>query len=390
MASGCAVLVVAAGRGQRFGGGLPKQYRDLGGRPVLGHSLATFAAHPEVRRVRAVIHPDDRPLYDHAAAGLPLLEPVPGGASRQESVRLGLESLATLDPAPDLVLIHDGARPLVDAGLISRVIAALGEAAGAIPALPMADTVKKADDDGFCLETVPRDHLWRAQTPQGFRFAPLLAAHRAATGRALTDDAAVLEADGGRVKLVMGAEHNVKVTTSDDLSRLSRLFRGLEESRTGTGYDVHKLEEGDGVILCGIRIPYHQKLAGHSDADVALHALTDALLGAIGAGDIGHHFPPSDPKWKGAPSDRFLAHAATLVRALGGRIVNADLTVVCEAPKVGPHRPAMIARVADILDLPAGRISVKATTSERLGFTGRQEGIAALASVTVALPALDA
>ncbi|SDG93423.1 bifunctional 2-C-methyl-D-erythritol 4-phosphate cytidylyltransferase/2-C-methyl-D-erythritol 2,4-cyclodiphosphate synthase [Roseospirillum parvum] len=389
MALKCAVLVVAAGRGQRFGGGLPKQYRDLGGRPVLGHSLATFAAHPEVRLVRAVIHPDDRPLYDHASADLPLLEPVPGGASRQESVRLGLESLAGLDPAPDVVLIHDGARPLVDPGLVSRVIAALTEHDGAIPALPMADTVKRADGDGFCLETVPREALWRAQTPQGFRFAPILAAHRAAAGRELTDDAAVLEANGGKVKLVLGAERNTKVTTSDDLRRLSRLFTGAEEMRTGTGYDVHKLEEGDGVFLCGIKIPHDRKLAGHSDADVALHALTDALLGAIGAGDIGHHFPPSDAQWKGAASDQFLAHAARLVRALGGRIVNADLTVVCEAPKVGPHRPAMIARTAEILELPAGRVSVKATTSERLGFTGREEGIAALASVTVALPALD-
>ncbi len=377
------VLVVAAGRGRRFGGDVPKQYLDLAGRPVLRHSLAAFAANPEIDAVRAVIHPDDRQLYDAAAAGLGLGEPVPGGAQRQDSVRLGLESLAELDP--DIVLIHDGARPFADAGTIGRVIAALKDHPGAIPAVPVADTLKRGQD-GMIAGTVDRAGLWRAQTPQGFRFADILAAHRAAAGRELTDDAAVLEAAGRPVALVMGSEDNVKITTTADLARARRAFAGPGETRTGSGYDVHRFAPGDRVWLCGVPVPHDSALEGHSDADVAQHALTDAILGAIAAGDIGRHFPPTDPRWKGAASHLFLSHAAGLVAGLGGRIVNVDVTIVCERPKVGPHRAAMQARLAEILGVAQDRVSVKATTTEGLGFAGRREGIAAQAVATVWLP----
>ncbi|MEW5729639.1 MAG: bifunctional 2-C-methyl-D-erythritol 4-phosphate cytidylyltransferase/2-C-methyl-D-erythritol 2,4-cyclodiphosphate synthase [Pseudomonadota bacterium] len=377
-------LVVAAGRGSRVGGDLPKQYLDLDGRPVLRHTLAAFAVNPSVDAVRAVIHPDDRGLYDVAARGLSLLDPVAGGASRQDSVRLGLESLAALDP--DIVLIHDGARPFVDADIIGRAIAALDTHPGALVAVPLADTLKRGAD-GLVMATVDRTALWRAQTPQAFRFHDILEAHRAAAGGPeLTDDAAVAEKSGLPVALVTGSEDNFKITTAADLERARRRFQGEGETRTGTGFDVHRFAPGTGVWLAGVLVPHDEALAGHSDADVALHALTDAVLGAIAAGDIGHHFPPSDDRWKGAASHRFLAHAAGLVAALGGRIVNVDLTIICERPKVGPHRPAMQARVAEILGIRADRVSVKATTTEGLGFTGRREGIAAQATATVWLP----
>jgi 2-C-methyl-D-erythritol 4-phosphate cytidylyltransferase/2-C-methyl-D-erythritol 2,4-cyclodiphosphate synthase len=376
-------LVVAAGRGRRFGGDLPKQYHDLAGRMVLRHTLAALATNPEIDAVRAVIHPDDRQLYDIAAAGLPILDPVPGGASRQDSVRLGLESLAGLGPAK--VLIHDGARPFVDAGTIGRVIAALDAHSAALPVVAVADTLKRGDC-GFVVDTVDRANLFRAQTPQGFRYGDILAAHRAVIGEELTDDAAVIERAGQKVVLVAGAEDNVKITTTADLERARRLFEGPGEVRTASGFDVHRFEAGDGCWLCGIKVPHDQKLKGHSDADVALHAITDAILGAIAAGDIGHHFPPSDLTWKGAESHLFLAHAGQLVTAKGGRIVNLDVTIICERPKVGPHRAAMAARVAEILGLAQDRVSVKATTTEGLGFTGRKEGIAAQAMASVWLP----
>ncbi len=378
-------LVVAAGRGYRLGGGLPKQYLSLGGRPILRHCLATFCAHPDISAVRVVIHPDDRPLYEQAARGLDLLEPVPGGAERQDSVRLGLESLAGL--APDQVLIHDAARPFVTVGVIDRVLAALEEShAGVIPALPQADTLKRADGDGLITGTVDRTGLWRAQTPQGFSFAAILDAHRAAAGRTLTDDAAVLEAAGASVRIVAGSEDNGKVTTPDDLRRAERRFQGAAETRVGHGYDVHAFGPGDHVTLGGVRVPHAQALMGHSDADVALHALADAIYGALAAGDIGRHFPPTDARWKGAPSDLFLRHAGSLVEALGGRIVHLDLTLICERPRIGPHRAAIAGRIADILGLDGGRVSVKATTSEQLGFTGRGEGMAAQATATITLP----
>jgi 2-C-methyl-D-erythritol 4-phosphate cytidylyltransferase/2-C-methyl-D-erythritol 2,4-cyclodiphosphate synthase len=380
----CVALVVAAGRGMRAGGGVPKQYRELGGRPVLRWSLERFVRHPRVGAVRAVIHPDDRALYDEAAHGLELLPPVAGGATRQDSVRLGLESLAEANPAS--VLIHDAARPFIDDATIDRTIAALAEAPGAIVAVPVADTIKRGDG-GRVVGTVDRGGLWRAQTPQGFRFADILAAHRAAAGADLSDDAAVAERAGLAVALVQGSETNAKLTSDDDLRRAARLAEAALETRVGTGFDVHVFGPGDHVWLCGVKVPHAQALVGHSDADVALHALTDAILGAIGAADIGAHFPPSDARWRGASSDKFLAHAVSLLRERGGAVVHADVTIVCERPKVGPHRAAMVARLAEILGVDAARCSVKATTTEGLGFTGRGEGIAAQAVATVRLPA---
>lgn len=377
-------LVVAAGRGRRFGGDLPKQYQDLTGRPVLRHALAALAVNPQIDAVRAVIHPDDLDLYREAAAGLDLLEPVFGGATRQDSVRLGIESLASL--GTEQVLIHDGARPFLDAGTVTRVLAALGTHPGAIPAVAVADTLKRGAD-GLVGATVERANLWRAQTPQGFRFADILSAHLAVAGEELTDDAAVAERAGLAVALVPGSEDNFKITTTADLERARRAFAGPGETRVGTGYDVHRFAPGTGVWLCGVNVPHDFGLEGHSDADVALHAATDAVLGAISAADIGRHFPPTDPKWRGASSDRFLAHAAGLVAALGGRIVHLDITLICERPKVGPHRAAMQARVAEILGIRQDRVSIKATTTEGLGFTGRREGIAAQAAATVWLPA---
>ena len=377
-----AALIVAAGRGHRLGGALPKQYLPLAGRPVLRYSLETFARHPAVDAVRVVIHRDDLELYEHAARGLDLLSPVEGGATRQDSVRLGLESLGEVRPAR--VLIHDAARPFADAGLIQRMVDALAATPGAIPALPVADTIKRGVE-GLVVETVDRHALWRAQTPQAFRYAEILAAHRAAAGRELTDDAAVAEAAGLAVGLVQGAEENFKVTTEADLSRAERLLAPAADIRCGNGYDVHRFGPGSQVMLCGIAVPHDQGLEGHSDADVGLHALTDAILGAIGAGDIGQHFPPSDPRWRGADSSRFLAHAASLLAERGGRLLSLDITVICERPKVGPYRAAMVARIAEILDLEPSRVSVKATTTEGLGFTGRREGIAAQATATVAL-----
>ena len=376
----CVALVVAAGRGSRFGGDTPKQWHDLGGRAVLRHSLGAFAAHPQVDAVRAVIHPDDRLHYDAAADGLVPAGPIAGGPSRQDSVRLGLEALVPL--APRLVLIHDGARPFLDAGLISRVVSALDRHPGAIPALPVHDTLKSGDG-GLVGHTVPRDGLYRAQTPQGFHFAAILEAHRAAAGRQLTDDAAVAEQAGMAVALVRGAEENIKITTREDLERAAARLIGAGETRVASGFDVHRFTAGDRVILCNLPVPHDAGLEGHSDADVALHALTDALLGTIAAGDIGRHFPPTDDRWKGCDSAVFLAHAATLVRALGGTIQFCDLTIICERPKIGPHRSAMAARVADILGISQHRVSVKATTTEGLGFTGRREGIAAQATATV-------
>ena len=384
--AGTAALIVAAGRGLRFGGAVPKQYGVLAGRTVLRHAVEGLLAHPAVASVRVVIHPDDRALYDDAVAGLALPDPVAGGATRAASVRNGLEALAA--SAPRHVLIHDGARPLVDPDTVARVLAALEVHAGAVPAVPVADTLKRAAVDGTVAATVPRDGLWRAQTPQGFRFERLLAAHRAApAGLEPTDDAQLLELAGEPVALVQGSEDNIKITRDGDLARAARsLGRPEGETRVGTGFDVHAFAPGDHVWLGGVAIPHDRGLAGHSDADVALHALTDAVLGAIGAGDIGQHFPPTDPQWRGASSDRFLAHAAALVAARGGIVAHVDLTVVCERPKVGPHRAAMVARIAAILGIDPDRVSVKATTTEGLGFTGRREGIAAQAVATVRLP----
>ncbi|WP_114391633.1 bifunctional 2-C-methyl-D-erythritol 4-phosphate cytidylyltransferase/2-C-methyl-D-erythritol 2,4-cyclodiphosphate synthase [Oleisolibacter albus] len=381
----CIALIVAAGRGERFGADVPKQYLSLAGRTVLRRSVEAFLHHPQVDAVRVVINPAHRDLYKDALAGLDLPEPVAGGASRQESVCNGLEALAGAQ-APDLVLIHDAARPLVDAATIARVIAALAEAPAAIAATPLADTLKR-ERGGTVVATVDRSGLWRARTPQGFRFREILAAHRAARGMELTDDSAVAEEVGLPVTLVPSNPDNLKVTHGYDLARAERLIMAeLGDVRTGTGFDVHKFADGDHVWLCGVKVPHSHALDGHSDADVGLHALTDAILGAIGSGDIGTHFPPSDPQWKGADSARFLRHAADLVAARGGVIAHVDVTLICERPKVGPHRDAMVARMAGILGLCPSRVSIKATTTEGLGFTGRREGIAAQAAATVRLP----
>lgn len=379
-------LVAAAGRGHRAGGAIPKQYADLGGRAVLYHAASALARHPRIAAVRVVIHPDDRALYDRATRGLDLLDPVPGGATRQDSVRLGLESLEPLAPAR--VLIHDGARPFLDAAVTTRICAALDEVPAALAAVPLTDTLKRAEDDRVAA-TLPRENLWRAQTPQGFHFAALLAAHGALAGADRTDDAALAEQAGLPVRLVAGDPRNVKITTAEDLALARRMLASSMETRVGQGFDVHRLGPGDHVMLCGLRLAHERGLIGHSDADVALHALTDAVLGALGAGDIGEHFPPNDARWRGAPSHLFLRHAAELVRAAGGMILHADVTVICERPKLAPHKPAMRARLAEILALTPDRVSVKATTSEGLGFTGREEGIAAQAVATVALPARD-
>jgi 2-C-methyl-D-erythritol 4-phosphate cytidylyltransferase/2-C-methyl-D-erythritol 2,4-cyclodiphosphate synthase len=377
-------LIVAAGRGTRFGGTVPKQYLPLGAGTVLRHAIVAFAHHERVDGVQVVIRDEDRAIFDAATAGLSLLPPVPGGAERQDSVRLGLEALVSHDPAR--VLIHDGARPFPDSELIDRVIDALDRAPAAIPALPLGDTIKCVED-GVIRGTIDRSRLWRAQTPQGFHFRSILAVHRAAAGRVLTDDAAVVEATGIAPVVVAGSEDNLKVTTAHDLAAAERLLASrLGDVRVGQGFDVHGFAPGDHVMICGIEIPHQQSLAGYSDADIGLHALTDALLGAIGAGDIGMHFPPSDPRWRGAASHQFLRHAADLIRARSGSIAAVDVTVICERPKIGPHRTRMIEKVAEILEIPADRVSVKATTTERLGFTGRGEGIAAQAIATVRLP----
>lgn len=386
-------IIVAAGRGARAGSGGPKQYRTLSGEPVLARTARAFLDHPAVDAVRVVIHAADHDLYDEAMSSLRgrqnLLAPATGGGERQDSVRLGLESL-TADK-PSLVLIHDAARPFIDAATISRVIAAAAETGGAVAALPVFDTLKKSDGgvSPEIEETAPRDRLWRAQTPQGFRFEAILAAHRGAAGEALTDDAAVAERAGMKVRLVPGSPDNMKITQAEDfgmaeilLGRKATMF----EYRSGNGIDVHQFEDGDAVVLCGVEIPHAKKLKGHSDADAGMHALTDAILGAIGAGDIGDHFPPSDAKWKGAPSRIFLEKARDLVAEKGGAIAHCDVTLICEAPKIGPHRMKMRATLAEILRVSIDRVSVKATTTEELGFTGRREGIAALATASVRLP----
>ncbi len=384
MSSSCIALVVAAGRGSRLGGARPKQYLDLGGKTLLRHALDSLTRHGGISSVRVVFDPGDAALYEQATLGLDLLPPVAGGAKRQDSVRLGLESLAALNPAR--VLVHDGARPFLDAGLVDRVLAALDRTPAAIPALPVLDTVKRGNG-GTVAETIDRANLWRAQTPQGFRYKEILAAHRAVIGEDLPDDAAVAERAGLPVRLVEGSEDNIKVTTAEDLTRAARSLAGrVGEVRTGQGFDVHAFGPGDHVWLCGVKVPFDKALVGHSDADAGLHALTDAILGALGAGDIGVHFPPSDPQWRGAPSHKFLRHAADLVKQAGGAISHVDVTLICERPKIGPHRAAMVKRVAEILELDERRVSVKATTTEQLGFTGRGEGIAAQAVATLRLP----
>lgn len=367
---------------------MPKQYRLLAGEPAIRTSLRLFAAHPDISLVQPVIHPDDGERFRDATADLDLLAPVFGGATRQASVRAGLEALA--GKRPDIVLIHDAARPYASAALVTRAIAAVGTTGAAIPVIALTDTIKSVDPSGRLIEeTLDRTRLRAVQTPQAFAFARVLDAHRraAASGREdFTDDAALAEWAGLKVAAFDGERGNIKLTTAEDVARAERDHAALPDTRTGSGFDVHAFAAGDHVMLAGVKIPHERGLTGHSDADVGLHALTDAVLGAIADGDIGVHFPPTDPQWRGAASDRFLAFAVERVRARGGRIAHLDLTIVCEAPRVGPYRDAMRARIAAIAGLDMTRVGVKATTSERLGFTGRGEGIAAMATATVRLP----
>jgi 2-C-methyl-D-erythritol 4-phosphate cytidylyltransferase/2-C-methyl-D-erythritol 2,4-cyclodiphosphate synthase len=378
-----AAILVAGGTGTRFGAATPKQFLTLLGRPLIRHAAAALA--PQVTFLQPV---GDAEAIAAALAGIPHLPPVAGGATRQASVRAGLEALADLPAPPDLVLVHDAARPFVPPGTVPALIEALAQAPGAIPAAPVADTLKRAEA-GMVAATVPRENLFRAQTPQGFRFDTLLALHRATPtpGAApATDDAALLEAAGLAVALVPGAEDNIKITYPEDLPRMERALLAAMTPRVGTGFDVHATEAGRRLVLCGVTVPHETGLAGHSDADVGIHALCDAIYGALAEGDIGRHFPPSEAAWKDADSARFLIHAAERIAARGGVLANADVTLICERPKITPHAPAMIARLADLLGVEPGRISVKATTTERLGFPGRGEGIAAQAVATVLLP----
>ncbi len=395
-------LVVAAGRGERAGAGGPKQYRPLAGRQVLTRTLEALLGAAPHSRALVAIHRDDADLYEQAVAPLPddlrrrVDPPVFGGATRQESVCNGLEALAAAGAPEDAaVLIHDAARPFVDAALISRALEAARKLGAAVPGVAVTDTIKQVGEDERIVATPERAALRAVQTPQAFRLGLILAAHRAIREdaalyqgmRELTDDAAVAEWAGHCVFVFPGDSRNTKLTTQEDFARMeAKFFNDLPDVRTGQGFDVHAFGDGDHVWLGGVQVPHGRGLVGHSDADVLLHAITDAVLGAISEGDIGSHFPPSDPQWRGAPSDLFLRHAMGLVSAKGGRVAHIDATLICERPKVGPHRDAIREKIAEITQLPLDRVAVKATTSERLGFTGREEGIAALAMATVRLP----
>ncbi|WP_062116562.1 bifunctional 2-C-methyl-D-erythritol 4-phosphate cytidylyltransferase/2-C-methyl-D-erythritol 2,4-cyclodiphosphate synthase [Aureimonas sp. AU40] len=385
-----AVVIVAAGRGERAGQSEegPKQYRRIGGRPVLQWTVEAFLRDHAFQTIVVLIHPDD---VERANACLSCfgdrIRLVPGSITRQASVLKGLEALRAA--APEAVLIHDGVRPFVSSRVIDDVLDAVSRSSGAIPSAPVTDTIKRMGDGGFIADTVDRKNLFAAQTPQGFPFNLILQAHEAATretAQAFTDDASLFEWRGHPVALVPGEMRNVKLTLAEDITAADTKLRSASrmiDVRTGNGYDVHQLVEGDHVTLCGVRIAHDQTLLGHSDADVGLHALTDALLATCGAGDIGTHFPPSDPQWKGAASSLFVRHAVELVREKGGRICNVDVTLIAEAPKVGPHRAAMVAAIGEMTGLEPERISIKATTNEMLGFIGRREGIAAIATTSV-------
>ncbi|WP_310538876.1 bifunctional 2-C-methyl-D-erythritol 4-phosphate cytidylyltransferase/2-C-methyl-D-erythritol 2,4-cyclodiphosphate synthase [Phenylobacterium sp.] len=376
-------VVVAAGSSTRAGPGAPKPWRSLGGRPILRWSVEVLSR-AGAREIIVVTAPERTADADEALAGLAGWRAVAGGATRAESVQAGLAALAAADE--DAVLVHDAARPFVTSAHVQRLLVALAEADGAVPALPVADTLKRGVD--IVVETVSRDGLWRAQTPQAFRLRTLRQAYGAWPADAEpTDDAAVVERAGGKVALVPGDPLLMKLTYPEDFAMAEQLAGARRMVRTGFGVDAHRWGPGEAVWLCGVKIDHDQTLVGHSDADAGLHALTDAILGAIGEGDIGEHFPPTDPQWRGASSDRFLVHAAKLVAARGGSILNVDVTLICERPKIRPYRDAMRARMADLLALPLDRVSVKATTTEGMGFTGRGEGLMAQAVATVETPA---
>lgn len=396
---GIAVLILAAGRGERAGQSSegPKQYRHLAGKAIIAWTLQAFCKHPLIDKVAVSLHPDDELLFENAIAsgfdelgGLEIIRSH-GGPTRQISTRLGLESLEKYQP--EFVMIHDGVRPFVDHQMIDRIAASLTPNQGVVPALPVSDTLKQSSSDGFVSKTIPRNGLYAAQTPQAFPFKPILEAHRKARTAGLeefTDDSAIAEWSGTAAKIVTGSVDNLKLTYARDIDlahqRMTAGDHDLPDVRTGNGYDVHAFTAGDSVTLCGMEIPHDRSLSGHSDADVALHALTDALLATCGAGDIGTHFPPSDAQWKNANSRIFLEHASAIVSENGGRIGNVDITLICEAPKIGPHREPMVEALAEMLNLDPHRISIKATTNEQLGFIGRKEGIAAIATATVVFP----
>jgi 2-C-methyl-D-erythritol 4-phosphate cytidylyltransferase/2-C-methyl-D-erythritol 2,4-cyclodiphosphate synthase len=376
-------LIVAAGSGTRAGGDIPKQYAPIAGKAVLAHAIDALAAHPRIDEIRVVIGAGQEQLYANAIGARAIATPVIGGASRRESVANGLAVTRS-----EQILIHDAARPFLPGAVIDRLLAALEQAPGAVPVLPVADTLAEAGDD--LGPTASRDRLARVQTPQAFRTDAIRAAHAAwDAGKEATDDAQIARAAGFMVKTVAGSPALDKLTFPADFAAAEQRLAAAMVSRTALGFDVHAFTEGDGLWIGGIRIPHSRALAGHSDADVGLHALTDALLGTIGDGDIGTHFPPSDPKWRGAASHLFLTHARDLIAAQGGRIDHVDLTIICEEPKVGPHRAAIRARIAELLGLSETKISIKATTTESLGFTGRREGVAAQAAATVRLPETD-
>jgi 2-C-methyl-D-erythritol 4-phosphate cytidylyltransferase / 2-C-methyl-D-erythritol 2,4-cyclodiphosphate synthase len=383
-----AAILVAAGRGLRAGAGGPKQYRMVGGQTVIYRAMQAFCDHPQVFAVQPVLNLDDSAMFEEAVRGLRHEAPVAGGATRQASVHAGLEALAA--EKPDIVLIHDAARPFVTSAVISRAIEAAGRTGAAVPTIAVTDTIKQVDGSGNVEATPDRALLRIAQTPQAFRFDVILEAHRRAAreGRSdFTDDAAIAEWAGLTVATFEGDPANMKLTTPEDFVREeARLGAMLGDIRTGTGYDVHAFGDGDHVMICGVRVPHSRGFLAHSDGDVGLHALVDAILGALADGDIGSHFPPSDAKWKGASSDQFLKYAIDRVTARGGRVANLEVTLICERPKIGPLRDTMRARIAEISGIDISRIAVKATTSERLGFTGREEGIAATASATIRLP----
>ena len=379
-----AAIIVAAGRGQRVGGEIPKQYLSVGGVPILRHTVNVFMENPAIDYIQVIIHPDDRNLYDEAIGELDLPEPINGGDTRQKSVLNGLEAVS--ENMPEYVYIHDAARPFLDQITLNNLIEEVENSGAVIPALKVTDTIKYMTNDKID-STLDRNLLYRAQTPQAFRYKAIYMAHRRFENIDLTDDSAIAEKAGLKVRIIDGSENNFKITTKNDMER-AELMTGnsYTDVRIGYGIDVHAFENGDHVILGGVKIPHDKKLSGHSDADVALHAITDAVLGAMAMGDIGDHFPPSDDKWKGASSDIFLKHATNFVTEQDGVIANIDVTIICEEPKIGPHRELIRDKISEIMDLDIARVSVKATTTEKLGFTGKKEGIMAQAIATVRLP----
>ncbi len=396
-----AALIVAGGRGERahrkgeINKG-PKQYRFIGNKTILRKTIENLDAHPAIDHILVVIHKDDDTLYENALkdfSSKKLLPPAKGGATRQSSVYAGLKALDNFNI--DFVLVHDAVRPFVTHQTIDRVLCGLNKNPAILPAIPVFDTIKRVKNTQESalevLETVDRKTLWTAQTPQGFHFQNLIKAHRKTPHNNFTDDCAIMEEAGFKVHIVHGNQENMKITTADDIDEAKKRMQQHKrfETRVGNGFDVHAFEEGNAIILGGVSIPHTKKLKGHSDADVGLHTITDALYGALAEGDIGSHFPPSDPQWKGAASDQFLMHACERVKARGGRIVHLDLTLMCEAPKIGPYRDKMREEIANICALPISRVAVKATTTEKLGFTGREEGIAAQATATIELPFED-